>query len=245
MGELADVAGPRVRANGLARRRLERHEVLAGALAHADEREVDDQVEVVATVAERGEVHRDDREAEVEVRAELAFGNHLLEVAVGRGDDADVDRRVGVGTDRAHDALFEDAEELGLRREGQVTDLVEEQRAALGREEAAGARVHRTREGALHVTEQLGFDESLGQRGAVDRDERLGAAVRRAVRGAGEQLFARAGLAGDQDAAVRVGHATDGVEGIDDLRRLAHDFRSKLPPPHLEVTAHRDEPSCD
>ena len=57
-----------------------------------------------------------------------------------RRDDADVDGDVAMSANQAHDALFEDAEQLGLRGEGQVPDFVEEQRAAPARDTKGPAR---------------------------------------------------------------------------------------------------------
>jgi HlyD family secretion protein len=53
-----------------------------------------------------------------------------------------------------------------------VPDLVEEERAAVGGLEQAGARGLGVGEGAALVAEQLGLDQVLGQRGAVHLDER-------------------------------------------------------------------------
>ena len=100
-------------------------------MLRAHDAQVGDQIEVVAAIAERRELKRHDREAEVEIRAELALRDHLFEVAVSRRDDADVDRDVGVRADRRDDVLLEHAQQLRLRRQRQVADLVEEDRAAV------------------------------------------------------------------------------------------------------------------
>ena len=47
--------------------------------------------EIVGAVAQRRQLDADDREALVEVGAELAARDELAEIAVGRGDDAEVD----------------------------------------------------------------------------------------------------------------------------------------------------------
>jgi hypothetical protein len=52
-------------------------------------------------------------------------------------DDAHVDRVFLRGAERAHGALLDGAQQLGLHGQRQVADLVEEQRAALGRLEVA------------------------------------------------------------------------------------------------------------
>src|SRR5690606_20806739 len=51
----------------------------------------------------------------------------------------------------------------------------------------------------LVVPEELALEQPLGDRGAVDDDEGLLAARAPAVDGVGEALFARAGLAEDED----------------------------------------------
>ena len=70
-------------------------------------------------------------------------------------------------------------EQLRLRRERELADLVEEQRAVLGRGHLARDAARRGRVRARDGAEQLALDQRLGQRGAVELDERLvGAAGR-------------------------------------------------------------------
>ena len=85
-------------------------------------------------------VEGDDVEAEVEVLAEAALADLLLEVLVGGGDDPHVhlDRaRAAHGLDVL---LLQRAQDLGLGLEAHVADLVEEERAAVGQLELALAR---------------------------------------------------------------------------------------------------------
>ncbi len=78
-----------------------------------------------------------DVEPVVEVLAESS-GRHLrVEVAVRRRHDPRVHGQQAGRADPGHMALLEHAEQLGLRRERQLADLIEEQRAALGRLERA------------------------------------------------------------------------------------------------------------
>src|SRR5690606_29926614 len=119
------------------------------------------------------ELNSDDVEAKVQVLAEAA-GLHLrLQIAVRGRDDADVERRP---TDAAHaleGAVLQRAQELALRVDGQLADLVEERDALLGDLEQAELRRLRVGERAALVAEQLTLDEVLGQGRAVHRDERL------------------------------------------------------------------------
>ena len=71
------------------------------------------------------------------------------------------------------DAVLEHAEELHLRGDGHLRDLVEEERAAVRGLESAVALLGGAGERALLVAEELGLEEGLGERGAVDGDERL------------------------------------------------------------------------
>ena len=107
-------------------------------------------------------------------------------------------------------------------------------------------------EGSALVTEQLGLEERLGQRGAVDHDERPVGARARIVDGAREELLAGAGLALDQHGRVEGGHTRDLLVELHHPGRLADQVlepvgRAQLPPvvevlagqaPRLERAAH-------
>ena len=90
-----------------------------------------------------------------------------------------------------------------------VAHLVEEQRAAAGLLEAPRPGGHRAGEGALHVAEQLGLEQGLGERAAVDGHERAARPGRAPVQLAGDQLLAGAGLADDQHRDVGGGDLLD------------------------------------
>jgi len=69
---------------------------------------------------------------------------------------------------------------------------------------------------AVAVAEELGFDEVFRDSGAVELDEDAVAAEGLGVHGAGDELFAGAGLAEDEDAAVGGGHQLDLLaQGLD------------------------------
>ena len=108
-----------------------------------------DDEHVVAALAERAaRTDVDDVEPVVEVLAEAARADLVLEDAVGRGDDADVDLLGLAVADAEDDALLQRAQELDLEVQRQLADLVEEERAPVGRLELAGARRDGAGEGA-------------------------------------------------------------------------------------------------
>src|SRR5205807_1472378 len=95
------------------------------------------------------------------------------------------------------------AKQLRLGAERHLADLVQEDRALVGRLELADLLLGRPGEGAALVAEQLAFEQGLGDRGAVEADERSLAAWAGKVDGAGDQLLARPRFAANQHGGVR------------------------------------------
>ena len=62
-----------------------------------------------------------------------------LEVAVGGGDDADVDADVLAAAEPRELAVLQHLQQLGLQRRAHLADLVEEHRAVVGELELARA----------------------------------------------------------------------------------------------------------
>ena len=209
VAQLAHVAGPRLGAQpceGGRRQAAHRAALVGGDRA----REVLGQgVDVVAAIAQRRQRQAQRVEAVVEVGAEPAGFDVGGEVAVGRRDHADVDGELGAGTDGPDGALLEGAQELGLQAARQLADLVEEDGAAVGLGEQAGAIGAGVGERAAHVAEQLALEQRLGQRGAVDRDEGAGGAAAQAVQAARGDLLAGAALAVDQHVGAGAGEARE------------------------------------
>src|SRR5262249_45930145 len=93
------------------------------------------------------------REVKSSPKARGAGRDHLLDVPVRGGDEAHVDRARAEAA-HAHDlSVLEDAQQLRLREERHLSDLVEHERAAVRALEEAGLRLHRAGEGALLVAE--------------------------------------------------------------------------------------------
>ena len=108
-----------------------------------------------------GRRHLDDGQTVVEVGAELAgcrprSRRLRLVAAMSRTSTG----TWLVGADAPHLAPLEHAQQLGLQVDGQLADLVQEHRAAVGGLEHALARRHRAGEGAALVTEQLALEQA-------------------------------------------------------------------------------------
>src|SRR5690606_4440705 len=91
---------------------------------------------------------------------------------------------------------------LGLERERQLRDLVEEQGSGGGLLEEAAVRLLGAGEGAAGVAKELALEERVRNAGAVDGDEGGARAARRLVDRAREEPLAGPGLAGEEDGCV-------------------------------------------
>src|SRR6185369_5726591 len=110
--------------------------------------------------------------------------------------------------------VLQHVEELGLQGERQLADLIEVDRALVRIFELSGLAAMGAGEGALLVTEELGFEELLRDRRAVDLDERPLTASRRRMDRSGDEVLADPALATDQHRGVGVGDALDdGADG--------------------------------
>src|SRR5947208_1155660 len=111
-----------------------------------------------------------------------------------RRDDAGVDTKHLAAADALELARLQKPKELDLEGRTHLTDLVEEEGAAVRELELALSLHVRAGVGAALVAEQLGLQQGVGDRAAVDRDERP--VVSRAVRvdGARQELLARSAL---------------------------------------------------
>jgi hypothetical protein len=101
-----------------------------------------------------------------------AFFDFLLQVAIGRREDAHVDLDWKSVTHRDDLLLFQHAEYLGLHLRRHLGNLVEEDHAARARTEDPRTVPNGTRERTAPMTEQFTFEQRLGQSRTIDRNER-------------------------------------------------------------------------
>ena len=207
----------------------------------------DEQRDVVLAIAQRRQLDRDDVQPVEQILAEPPVLHHLPQVDVGRGDDADVD------LDRLHAAeahelaLLDHAQQLGLRLERDVADLVEEDAALVGEVEQPLLRVDGAGERALDVAEQRRLEQIGRQVAGVDGDERALRARRVGVDRARDQLLAGAALALNQDRRPARRRLDDQVEHLPHPRAAADDVRELVIPlldvlPQVAVLVHQPAP---
>ena len=128
---------------------------------------------------------------------------------MSRGDQPRVHRERPSAAERTHFAFLDHAEQLRLDLRGQLSDLVQEQRAPICAAEQPGCGAHRSGERPALVAEEFAFGDPLGKRAAVHWDERTLAARRCRVDRARDQLLSGTALGFDQHRALvprQVGH---------------------------------------
>ena len=148
-------------------------------------------------------------QAVVEVLPEASALQRAFEVAVGRGDDAHVDRDRLAAAQPLDAAFLQQPQDLGLDAEGHVADLVEEDRSAVRLLDLAHPAVGRPGERPLFEPEELAFQQVLRDGDTVDDLEGLVRAQAVGVDRAGDQLLARARLAADEHGGLGRGDPAD------------------------------------
>ena len=211
--QLADVPLPGGGHQAPDRRVVHAVDALAQASGVPGQEDVDELGDVLATVAQRGQVDRDDVEPVVQVGAEPAGGDLRREVLVRRRHDPGRDADRPGGADGQHLLGLDGPEELRLGGQRELADLVEEDRPAPRRDEQAGVVAVGAGERAPDVAEELVLQQVVRDRRAVDRQERRVGLGPGRVQGAGHQLLARARLARDQHVAARRADLAD--QGLD------------------------------
>ena len=110
-----------------------------------------------------GIVDVEDPEAVEQVLAKVAALDGFAQVAVGGGDDPDVRLQEARPAEPLELALLQHPQELRLRGQAHLADLVEEQHAARRELHLTGLGLLRARERAALVAEQLRLEQLLGQ----------------------------------------------------------------------------------
>src|SRR5262249_40861584 len=112
-----------------------------------------------------------------QVFAEFVLANGLNDVAVGCGEEADIDGQFLSAADASEAAVFEEAKQLGLERFAHVCDFIEKNGAAVGFFDTAGFLFQCAGESASFVSEEFAFEQSFRNGGAIDANVAGGIAL--------------------------------------------------------------------
>jgi len=231
VAQFADVSHPRLIGQELHRRRQKRQD----ARVEAHEKMLCQRHDVVAPLAQRRQVNLEDVQAKKQIVAKRPLGDLALQVLMRRRQYPDAQGVRLIAADGRHLVVFQDAQELHLHRHRDVGQFVEEDGAAVRQRQQARLRLCRARERAFDVAKEFALDEIRIERGDVNREEGPLAPRAVAMHGAGDQLLARAALAGDEHARLARRHQRDPLEhhlhggtGADHLFRRLDAFLRRL-----------------
>ena len=105
----------------------------------AGEEEIAQFGNVFAAFAKRRNDKRHDGQPKIQILAETAFRHFRLQIAIRRGQHADIDANRLARTDALERFLLQHAEQFGLQAEVDFRNFIQKQRAAVGRFEASDA----------------------------------------------------------------------------------------------------------
>ena len=180
------------------------------AFTHLDRERPDERVgeeqHIVVPFPERGQMHVKHAQPVEEVTAEPPGGHVGRQIAVRRGDQADIGLQRCCPTEPLELSLLQHTEELDLHGGGEFADLVEKERSVGRQFKAPGLLTVRTGEGAPLVAKELRLQEGVGQCRAVDRDEGPVGPGTGVVNRTGDQFLPRPALSSEQHGRFRARH---------------------------------------
>ena len=153
--------------------------------------------DVLLAFAQRRHAHGHHVQPVVKIATECAALDFLRQIAIGGRHQPEIGAALRGGAHRAKLLLLKHPQQLDLHVQRQFADLVEEGRAAVGFLDQADFGDRGSREGALHVAEQLALHQRADQRRAIDGHERSGRID--VVDGARDDFLPRARLTEQQD----------------------------------------------
>src|SRR5215470_16161387 len=170
--------------------------------------------EIISTLPQGGQDDRKDAEAVVQIAAELASGDAVLQITIGGGNDADVGVN-GLVTSHAFKLLcLQYPQDLRLGERRHIADLIEKERAARTLLKLADAFALCTRKRSSLMAKQLAFQQRFGDSGTVDGQERGSSPLAVMVNRPRHQLFARASLAAYEHSDVLWRYPANGLVHI-------------------------------
>ena len=176
----------------------------------------DEQRNILATFAQGGNAQAEHVEAKIKITAECAFGHSLLQIAVGGGQDADVDGNAARAADGTNFFFLNGAQEFGLEVDGKLADFVEKNGSAFGDGEQSFLGLIGAGEGAFDIAEQFALNQRGDERAAVDGNKRLVVERSGVMNGARDHFLAGTAFSEDQ-------HGMGAVGGLgDDAVKLLH-----------------------
>src|SRR5215470_118074 len=112
-----------------------------------------EQWDIVASCAQRRQLNGNNAQPVIEVLSKASFGDFLLKILIGSGNDAHVDIDFFVAANGPDLAFLQDAVELNLHGQAHISNLIHKQSSAMRCLEETLTVFGSTGEGAFHISE--------------------------------------------------------------------------------------------
>src|SRR5262249_45501429 len=124
----------------------------------------DQQRDIPLSLAQWRQREREDIQTIIEIGAESVVFDHPPQVLIGRCDDPDIDPARSPAPQPFELLLLKRTQQLRLQLERKVTDLIEEERAAIGGLQTSDSLVERSGERSSLVAKELALQQSTRNR---------------------------------------------------------------------------------
>ena len=168
--------------------------------------------DVIRALAQRRDGNPHDVQAMVEVFSKSSCCGLDRELAIRDRDESCVDAQHPSASHGCDLTLLDEAKQLALNFEGKLADLIEDNRAAFGFQEAPDPALLRSRISTSLVSEQLALDQGRRDGAAVDDDEWLFVEGTQLVHGPRDDLFAGAAFSDDENGRLGRRHTSHGID---------------------------------
>src|SRR6185295_7783143 len=160
-----------------------------------------------------------------EVLAKSPLAHCSLQLRVSRRDYTNIDVKRLAVSNRMDLALLKEPKKLWLKRERQITNLIQKQSPVLGSANYAFTVCDRARECALSESKKLTLYHVVGGGGAIKRQEDVHAARAPRVNCSRNQLLTGAGLAGNENGDIRRSNLVNLLEHLAHCTACANEAR--------------------
>src|SRR3970282_272161 len=173
--EFADVAWPRIGQEDLLGLLVESPNALLEQGVELLDKQLAEEMHIPAPLSQGGDLPRHHLQSVVEVLSKGAGLHQFLQLLIGRGDDAHIDRNIRETPDPPEGPSLQNPQELGLDYWGHVADFVQEDCAAVSHFQEAPLHRFGIGECPPFVAEELRVQKILRKARAIDLYKGLGA----------------------------------------------------------------------
>jgi hypothetical protein len=180
---------------------------------------------ILSPFSQGRDVHRNHLKAEEEILPEESFSDQGVEILVGGRHDADVHDDSPGFSQREDLAVFQEAQQLGLKCQRKVPDFIQEEGPLVGSSKDSKMVSGGTGEGSLAIAKELPLEEFLRYRRAVEGDVGSMSASGEFMNLASQDLLSGTAFSGDDHRGARAGEAGQLPEQLSHGLGGGHDTR--------------------